>query len=183
MNEDGLSDTCLYFQLAVLNQWMKTDLPGALDWVRQLPAPDARQRALEKVVPALAADSPQKTLTWLNDMKPAPGEESYTLLFQHWAANDPLQAIQQRQHIPSQDADDNVLGAILSVWVENDPAAAWEWVKSQPDSESRNKAMETVILARAKSDVSDALAATELLPSEAERDAAFDQVVASWAGF
>ena len=183
ITDDGLSDSSLYFQLAVLDQWIKTDLPGALDWIRQLPAADARQRAWEEIIPALAADDPRKALTLLNDMQPAPGEETYTLLFQRWAANDPVQAIQQRQQIPGQDAGDNVLCAIMAVWADNEPDAALEWVKSQPDSETKNKALETLVLGRAKSDVSGALAATELLPSEAERDAAFDRVVASWAGF
>ena len=40
----------LYFQLAVLDNWMQTDLPGAFNWVCQLSDADARQRALNKII-------------------------------------------------------------------------------------------------------------------------------------
>jgi len=50
VNDEGLSDSSSYFQLAVLDNWMKTDLPGAVNWVCQLPDADARQCALEKII-------------------------------------------------------------------------------------------------------------------------------------
>ena len=53
VNEAGLSDTSTYFQLAVLDNWVQTDLPGAFNWVCQLPNAAARQRALKQIITGL----------------------------------------------------------------------------------------------------------------------------------
>ena len=50
VNEEGLDDSDLYFQLAVLDNWMQTDFSGAFHWVCQLPDADAQQRALDKII-------------------------------------------------------------------------------------------------------------------------------------
>ena len=49
-NDAGLCDSATYFQLAVLDNWMQTDLTGACRWVGQLPYGDARHRALAKII-------------------------------------------------------------------------------------------------------------------------------------
>ncbi len=86
VNDEGLSDTCGFFQLAVLDNWMKSNLPEALSWVLQLPDSDTQQRALEKIIPALAADNPQSPLAWLNNLESASDERIYQLLFQRRSA-------------------------------------------------------------------------------------------------
>jgi len=65
VNDEGLSDSSSYFQLAVLDNWMKTDLPGACNWVCQLPDADAQQCALEKIINGVQSqpDSESKNQT------------------------------------------------------------------------------------------------------------------------
>jgi uncharacterized coiled-coil DUF342 family protein len=50
VNDDGRDDSALFFQLAVLDNWMQTDWPGAFRWVCQLPDAASRQRALDKMI-------------------------------------------------------------------------------------------------------------------------------------
>ncbi len=50
VNEAGQSDSRLYFQLTVLDNWMKTDLLAAFHWIWQLPDAGSRQRALDKII-------------------------------------------------------------------------------------------------------------------------------------
>ncbi len=163
-DNEGMSDSNVYFQLAVLDNWMKTDLTGAFSWVCQLPESDARQRALEKLIPVLATNNPPDTLSRLNALSPVPDDRIYQLLFLRWAANDPVQAIEQRQQIPRHDQGDTILCAIMKDWMDQAPAAALNWVKSQPDSESRNRALEICVGELAKTDVPAALALAESLP-------------------
>ena len=157
VNETGLSDSPTYFQLAVLENWMKTDLSGAFNWACQLPDTDSRQRGLEKIIPALAADNPHATLTRLNDLQTAPSERIYMLLFLRWADQDPAQAIQHLPQIPNHDLDENILCAILTTWVAHHPEDALNWVKSQPESTSKNKALETCIGELEKTDPATAM--------------------------
>jgi MTH538 TIR-like domain (DUF1863) len=54
VNDAGAADTVGYFQLAIVDEWVKRDLPGALQWVSQLPAGDTRHQALARCIDELA---------------------------------------------------------------------------------------------------------------------------------
>jgi uncharacterized coiled-coil DUF342 family protein len=153
-----------HFQATLLDVWMQTNWPAAFDWSCQLTNTDSRQRALEKIIPAMAADNLTNTLTRLNELQPAPDEQIYKLLFQRWATIDPVQAIEQRQAIPDQDQGDMMLGVILKVWVKQQPDAALNWAQSQPDSESKTNALATCIGELAKTDLPRAMTLAESLP-------------------
>ena len=125
-----------HFQAQLLDAWMKTNLPAAFDWSCQLTNVNSQQRALAKIIPALAAENLTNTLARLNDLKPAPSEKIYTQLFQRWAAKNPVQAIEQRESLPDHDADGQILSTILEVWADQQPAAVLNWLQSKPDSEA-----------------------------------------------
>ena len=117
VNEQGASDSATYFQLAVLEDWMKRDLPGAFNWVCQMPDAGSRARALGEIIPALAADNPQNTLARLNELQPAPDERTYQLLFQCWAEKNPQAAGQAaREHLGS---SGDTLGKMTEAWIQN----------------------------------------------------------------
>jgi uncharacterized coiled-coil DUF342 family protein len=170
-------------QEQLLDSWMKTNVPAAFDWSCQLTNADFRQRALEKIIPALAADALTNTLTRLNDLKPAPGEQSYTLLFQNWAAKDPVQAIEQRQQIPGRDADGKILSAILTVWTDQQPEAALRWLEAQPDSEAlsagiwRNNIIADLFSGWAAKDLEAATTACQQLPDGTAKEKAWERVL------
>ncbi|MEI6195131.1 MAG: hypothetical protein WCS42_12460 [Verrucomicrobiota bacterium] len=172
-----------HFQEQLLDFWMKTNLPAAFDWSCQLTNVDARQRALEKIIPALAADNLTNTLERLNDLKPTPGEQSYTLLFQRWATNDPVQAIDQRQQIPGHDADAKILSAILTVWMAQQPAAALNWLASQPDSEAlpagtwRSAMIADLFSGWAANDLEAATTACQQMPDSTAKEKAWERVL------
>jgi hypothetical protein len=178
---DGTNDASTYFQLALLDYWMRSDLPGAFDWVCQLPDGDVRYRALKEIIPALAVADSQNTLARLNDLKPAPGEEIYTLLFQHWAATVPAQAIQQWEQLPDRDQHDQSLSAIMTAWMDQQPDAALKWVNDQPDSQSKNQTLATCIGELAKTDAPRALALAESLPIGDWRSSLIAGVFNVWA--
>jgi hypothetical protein len=93
-------------------------LPGAFNWVCQIRDADSRSRALEKIIPALAADNPQNTLARLNDLQPAPDERIYQILFQCWAERDPQTAEQfAKQHFA---LSGDALTAITEAWLQSD---------------------------------------------------------------
>ena len=181
VNDDGVSDTRGYFQLAVLDRWMQTDMSGALGWVRQLPDLETRGRALERIIPALATNNPPSALALLNDLKPAPGEKGYQLLFQNWADADPLRALEQWQLIPDPAIAGRVLGAVVARWAEQHPEAAWKWVQAQPDAECKAQATEACLLGMARADAPKALAMTESLPDGTWRNNLVVRLFTDWA--
>jgi|GEM_PF-1018317 len=167
-NVPGDSDSAFALHLAVLDQWIHSDQPAALAWVRQLPIPAARERALQHIIPTLAVANPTNTLALLNDFQPTPSPRSYALLFQSWAVHDPLQALAESQSLPDPDA--TLLCACIAGWMEHQPEAAVAWVKSQPDSAARNQALETCIISLSQTDVPRALALTDSLPAGSWRN-------------
>jgi uncharacterized coiled-coil DUF342 family protein len=50
LNDEGKPDSSTYFQLAVLDGWMQTDLSSASNWVLTLHDTNSQQRALEKMI-------------------------------------------------------------------------------------------------------------------------------------
>lgn len=158
-----------HFQETLLAAWMQTNLPAAFAASCELADADFRQRALEKIIPALSADHLTNALARLNELPTAPGEELYQRLFQRWAALDPVSALQARQQIPNQDADDKMLGIILTTWMAQQPTDAWRWVQSQPESDSKANALQVWIGELSKTNLPQALALAESLPESAAR--------------
>jgi uncharacterized coiled-coil DUF342 family protein len=180
-NASDTNDVSIYFQLALLDNWMRSDLPAAFNWVCLLPDGDTRNRALTKIIPALAVADSLNTLARLNDLKPAPSEEIYTRLFQRSAATDPVQAIQQWQQLPNHVQHDQSLCAIMTAWVDQQPDAALKWVNDQPDSPSKSQALATCIGELAKTDATRALTLAESLPVGDWRSSLVAGVFNVWA--
>lgn len=177
---DGASDSNLYLQLAVLDNWRQTDLPGAFHWACQLPDAAARQRALETIIAAEPVENFTNTLAQLNDLNPAPAEPVYTRLFERWAAHDPVQAMAQRQQIPGHDADQQLLRAILAVWVAHQPTAAVAWAQTLPEEFGRNQLIADLFNDWAKNDLSAAATACQQLPAGAAREKAWEKILNRW---
>ena len=179
LNDPGRS----HFQDQLLDHWMTTNSPAAFDWSCQLTNVVFRQHALEKIIPALAADNFANTLARLNDLKPAPAERIYTLLFQRWAGKDPVQAIEQRQKTPGHDADARIISTIMAVWSEQQPGAALNWLESQPDSESfpagtwRSTMIAGLFQGWARNDLEAATTACQHLPDGMAKDKAWEHVL------
>jgi hypothetical protein len=172
-----------HFQEQLLDEWMKSNLPAAFDWICQLTNVHSRQHALEKIIPALAAGQLTNTLSRLNDLQPVPNGRIYTALFQRWAATDPVQALEQRQQIPGHDADARILSAILTDWADQHPAAAVNWLASQPDAEAlpagtwRNRMIAGLFDSWAAKDLAAATTACEQLPDGPARENASEFVL------
>jgi hypothetical protein len=114
VNDEGLGDSGIYFQLAVLDNWMKTDLQGAFNWVCQLPDPGSRQRALEKII------------RWV---KSRPDSESKNKALEtcidELAKTDDAGALALAESLPEGAWRSTV---IVRLWIKSDPFAVWEWI-------------------------------------------------------
>lgn len=173
----GTNDSNLYLQLAVLDSWTKTDLPGAFNWVRQLTDTNSQQRALEQIVPAMAADNLTNTFAELNTLQPAPSEKIYAQLFQRWATNDPAQAVEQWQSLPDHSADSLILSNIVSVWGEQSPTNALAWLQSQPEGDARSAMITDLFKDWSTRDLTAATAACQQLPDGIAKTKAWEYVL------
>lgn len=79
-----------YFQLAVLNNWLKADLPGAIHWVYQLPDSETKNQALEACLDELAKTDMPGALA-LAESLPT-GAQRSALLAQLWLKAEPFTA-------------------------------------------------------------------------------------------
>lgn len=112
VNDAGLSDSNTYFQLAVLDNWMKTDLPGAFRWVCKLSDADAQQRALEKII------------NWLQS-QPNSELKSTTLesCIEELAKTDVPKALALAESLGVWHS-----AIITRLWMESDPFPVWNWI-------------------------------------------------------
>ena len=63
VTDAGASDSPLYLQFAVLDNWLATDFAGAFNWISSLLDADSEQRALEKAIAWLNAQPDSATKT------------------------------------------------------------------------------------------------------------------------
>jgi hypothetical protein len=98
----------------VLDNWTKTDWPGAFDWVCQLPEADSRQRALDKIIRAVQSqpDSESKNQALVNCI----GELAKTDIFG---------ALILAASFPEEARRDTL---IAELWLKADPFAVSEWI-------------------------------------------------------
>ena len=131
VNDAGLDDSGSYFQLAVLDNWMQTDLPGAFNWVGQLPDAAARQHALEKIFP------------WVKSQPDSEAKNQALVIgIGELAKADVPQALTLVEALP--EAGDWRSTAISSIAGQTDPSAALNWInqlESPPEiMQPRNEA-------------------------------------------
>jgi hypothetical protein len=114
VNDAGQVDSGLYFQLAVLENWLKTDWPGAFNWVCQLSDAEARQRALEKVIPWVQSRTD-------SDAKNQALEDCIGEL----AKTDVPGALALAEFLPEEARRNRVTA---SLWLKTNPFAVSEWI-------------------------------------------------------
>jgi len=114
VNDDGLSDSVNYFQLAVLDNWMKADLPDAFKWVCRLPDTDIRQRALAK------------TIGWVQSQPDSEvSHQALEVCIDELAKTDVPGALALVESLP-EGAWRDLMTAQL--WLQTNPLAIWEWI-------------------------------------------------------
>jgi hypothetical protein len=126
------------FQDRLLNDWIQTNYAAAFDWACGVADLNLRQRALAKIIPVLPADQLTNTLDRLNDLKPAPGEPIYTLLFQRWATNAPDQAWDAANTQPDPTVKNQALTAVLNGLASTDFSNALVLAESLPVGDRRS---------------------------------------------
>ena len=116
VNDEGLSDSVGYFQLAVLDNWMKTDLTKAVSWVCQVSDTCFRQRALEKII------------GWV---KSQPDSEAKSKALEtgiaELAPTDIAASLALADSLPEGDRRNTL---IFQLWMKADPFATSEWINS-----------------------------------------------------
>jgi len=116
VNDEGASDSSFCFQLAVLENWMKTDWSGAFNWVCQLPDADSRQRALDKII------------RWAQSQPDSEAKNKRLMsCIGELAQTDVPGALALAEFLPEETWRDPV---IAWLWMKADPFAVSEWINS-----------------------------------------------------
>lgn len=130
----------------VYEEWAKADKSAAMASFKQLPAGDARTRALRGLVTIEARENPQAAAA-LMDSNPSDVDDRMVYHFM-WNSFDkaPAVALSQANRISDEGRRNRMYEHTLDSWLKSDPAAAQSWMRSAnlPESvlkslESRNK--------------------------------------------
>ncbi|HTB82582.1 MAG TPA: hypothetical protein VK742_02910 [Candidatus Sulfotelmatobacter sp.] len=167
----------MHFQDWLLDNWKKTNGLSAFNWACSLTDLDLRQRALSKVISVLPVDQFTNTLDRLNELKPAPGEPVYTLLFQRWATNDAAQAWEAANSQPDSIEKNQALATVIYGLAQTDFSNALVQAASLPVGDTRSHIITGLFHAQA---ATNALAAISILPA-ADQVSATNQIVTTWA--
>jgi predicted transcriptional regulator len=166
-----------HFQDRLLDGWVKTNYPTALDWACEQSDPDLRQRALLKLLPTLPAGQFTNTLDRLNELKPSPGEPVYALLFQRWATNDAAQAWDAAKSQPDSVEQNQALTAVINGLAGIDFSNALARAASLPVGDTRSRFIAGLLHGQTATNT---LADVSALPA-ADQAAATNQIATLWA--
>lgn len=127
----------------VYEQWAKADKSAAMASFNQLPAGDARSRALRGLVTIEARENPQAAAA-LMDANPTDVDDRMVYHFM-WNAFDqsPAVALSQANKISDESRRNRMYEHSLNSWLKSDPAAAQSWINSANLPESVLKSLES----------------------------------------
>jgi hypothetical protein len=131
VDDMGLDDSILYFQLAVLDNWMRTDLSGAFNWACALPDAVSRQRALELIM-----QDPGRAVQLEPAIVAMPAGDAQNaainaLIFSR-APVEPEKAINWLLAFPENNAQPEPVQSVIQAWAQRDPAATAQWLAKTP---------------------------------------------------
>lgn len=170
------------YKLAVLENWANKDLEAAISWVCSQPGGGFKSSALEKILPALTLQNPQRALALLRDNVSPTEDRTYALTLKQWALVDPVRAIEQLNQMGPWFHDRNdIIESILSAWSATDPDIALRYANALPVGDFRNRALESCVLTRAESDPFAALNLAQSFPDGSWRNELVIRLFSCWS--
>ncbi|MCB1231577.1 MAG: hypothetical protein KDN19_15005 [Verrucomicrobiae bacterium] len=145
----------------VLSQWAPTDIEGAMNWMRKLPA-EERDKLATATGYSLIFANPKKGAEFLmEDATPENLSQRYQTIMNSWANRDVNAAGEWLNAQPPSPAQDSARSNFASVVSRRDPDSGMEWAKTITNEDVRFSAIRNVYLQWQKKD--DAAAGAALL--------------------
>lgn len=126
----------------VAAKWGETDPVAAAAWLAGLPDGDARNRAVESLVPVWAQKDPVAAATYAAGISPDETQNrAVVAVVSVWAGTQPAQAAQWVREFPEGAAREQAMEELMNCWAGNNTTAAAQWLQSMPPARSRDVAV------------------------------------------
>lgn len=163
--------------------WANSDLPQALQWVRQLADGESKNSALLNLGYEAARVEPRTAMEVALQL---PSDRHRDELLAHaagqWAAQDPVAAAEWSGKIPDASLRGRFVSIFATAWAEHDaPAAATLAVTSLPAGELQDRAVTAIVQRWAQQSPDAAARWVQQFPAIPIRDVAVQNLVSIWA--
>jgi chemotaxis protein histidine kinase CheA len=179
VNDAGSEDSACYFQLAVLDNWMRTDLAGAFHWACQLTDAVSRQHALEVIM-----QDPVRAVRLQQPIAGMPAGEAQNAaihaLLSTWAPVEPEKAANWLRAFSETNAQPEQVQYVVRVWAQRDPAAAAHWLATLPAGTADDGVASAFLAGAVASQPAFAWQWTESVSDETQRQKFQLQVIRQW---
>lgn len=157
----------------IASQWMAstTNKQEVFDWVRKLPAGEARSNSMQSVFSTWSGEDPQAAARALSNLTAEDRKKALQSVASGWARNSPDAALKWSSSLTDPEERANAVRSVLSEWVNTSPAAAAKYVDAMPESE-RASVMQTVVSSWASKDSESAAAWLDKQPAGPSKDGA-----------
>ena len=126
----------------VAAKWGETDPVAAVAWLAGLPDGDARNRAVESLVPVWAQKDPVAAATYAAGIAPDETQsKAVGAVVAVWAETQPAQAAQWVRQFPEGSARDQAVEQLMNCWAGINTTQAALWLQSIPNTHSRDVAI------------------------------------------
>jgi hypothetical protein len=153
----------------VAANWVETDAPAALTWVKSLPASPAKTKAEIQTAYRWTELDPVAASAYAADAK---NLQLVKIVAGKWAETSPSDALRWAQNLPDGAVQARALSGAATSWAQSDPQAAARYAAAIEPLVQRVDVTTAIASAWAFSDPQAAGAWVQALPADASRDSA-----------
>lgn len=157
----------------IASQWTSstTNKQEVFDWVRSLPAGEARSNSIRSIFARWSGDDPQAAARALSDLTSEDRKMALQSVASGWGRISPDAALKWSSSLPDPDERTSAVRSVISQWSDSAPEAAARYVVTLPESE-RAGSLENIVNNWASKDSESAAAWLDKQPAGPSKDGA-----------
>jgi hypothetical protein len=165
-------------------QWARNDPSGAIDWAKQLPAGEERDRFIAGISTTWMQTSPEQAAQLVSSgMEPGYYQsETIVSVVSEWARSAPGDVAVWARDFPDGPLRDRVMDGLMTQWMTQDPQKAAQWVKALERGRVSDSAVQAFIRNLIPSDPATAAHWAESIDSDTQflKESQMELVARAW---
>jgi hypothetical protein len=166
----------------ILNNWQRSDLSGALQWLDTLPASARKNDLIRWAMRDLPYSDSEEAQTEFAKLEADSQRAGAQWFSAAWAANDPDAAVKWTTALTDDEARANAIKGVISSWSYYHTEDAAKWVNELPGGLDRDVAAQSFATTVVGKDPRGAIEWASSIADDLRRETALRQVVTSWIG-
>ncbi|MGI9243324.1 MAG: hypothetical protein ACR2RV_21175 [Verrucomicrobiales bacterium] len=169
---------------SVLQGWARSDLDGALGWIREQDDHRARTSCMSAVLDLVGREDRAAAvdlfLTAVGERTIAPNNWDAETFFRRWSGEEREAALVAALEINAATGSRHAVWGVIDAWSKTDPGATADWIESRPPGRLRSVAYDRLMKTWARHDPESAAGFVLAVHASGEPGPGFSRVLREW---